>query len=140
MKTTILVLLAAATSCSGAVHADSHSGKAAWKGKLDKGDTVYVRNINGRVRVVAAKGSSVVVRADARGGAKVEVVAHAGGVTICGVPKAKSYSCEKNGQLDVNGEYPEDSLHAEVLDRLVALARHAAGQPLEDGPPGPDES
>ena len=103
MKTTILVLLAAATGCSGAAYADANSGKSAWTGTIDKGDTVYVRNINGRVRIVASKGSSVVVRADASGGAKVEVVPHAGGVTICGVPKAKSYTCDKDGQLDVNG-------------------------------------
>ncbi len=103
MKTTLLVLLAAAIGCAGAAYADANSGKPAWKGTIGKGDTVYVRNINGQVRIVASSGNKVVVRADASGGAKVEVVPHAGGVTICGIPKANSYTCDKDGQLRVEG-------------------------------------
>lgn len=42
------------------------------------------------------------------------------------------------GELDETGVYPEGSLHAMVLDRLLELARHAADHEPQDGPSGPE--
>lgn len=61
-----------------------------WRGALDEGDVVEIRGVNGGIRAMAADGNRVVVTAvkkEGRDGSAddvtVEVVEHAGGVTIC---------------------------------------------------------
>lgn len=63
-----------------------------WSGRIDAGDAVEIKGINGEVRAMAASGSQVEVTAVKRGGNRgdpadvtIEVVEHAGGVTICAV-------------------------------------------------------
>ena len=61
-----------------------------WRGGLDAGDAVEVRGVNGPIEAVASSGRQVVVTAVKHEGRKgdpadvtIEVVEHAGGVTIC---------------------------------------------------------
>lgn len=61
-----------------------------WSGTLDRGDALEVRGINGEIEAVATSGRQVKVTALKREGRRgnahdvtIEVVEHAGGVTIC---------------------------------------------------------
>jgi len=68
-----------------------------WSGSIASGKTLEVRGINGALHAVGASGSTALVTATKKGkksdpdDVKIEVVEHAGGVTICAVyPSAKS--------------------------------------------------
>lgn len=62
-----------------------------WRGRLADGQTVEIRGVNGHVRAVGTDGDAVSVTADRHGrrddptSVRIEVVEHAGGVTICAV-------------------------------------------------------
>ncbi|MCA9738665.1 MAG: DUF4097 family beta strand repeat-containing protein [Gemmatimonadota bacterium] len=63
----------------------------AWSGRLDQGDVVEVRGLNGKIRAQATDGSEVEVHAIKRSRSgdvsdvRVEVREHAGGITVCAV-------------------------------------------------------
>jgi hypothetical protein len=68
-----------------------------WSGSIASGKTLEVRGVNGGVRAVGTSGSTALVTATKKGrksdpdDVKIEVVEHAGGVTICAVyPSKKS--------------------------------------------------
>lgn len=62
-----------------------------WRGRLAAGQTVEIRGVNGEIRAVASNDATVQVAADRRArrsdptSVRLEVVEHAGGVTICAV-------------------------------------------------------
>lgn len=62
-----------------------------WTGRIPAGQTIEIRGVNGDIRAMAATGDEVVVQADRRArrddpmSVQIEVVEHAGGVTICAV-------------------------------------------------------
>ncbi len=62
-----------------------------WEGRLEAGETLEVKGVNGRVEAEPAEGGTAVVRAEKRGDrsdpreVRIEVVEHADGVTICAV-------------------------------------------------------
>jgi hypothetical protein len=62
-----------------------------WRGRLDAGQTVEVRGVNGHIRAVPSDDDLVRVEADRYGrrsdptSVRIEVVEHSGGVTICAV-------------------------------------------------------
>jgi hypothetical protein len=62
-----------------------------WSGKIAAGDAIEIKGVNGGIVATAASGSEVEVTAIKKGRrsdpaeVKVEVVEHAGGVTICAV-------------------------------------------------------
>ena len=63
-----------------------------WSGRVDRGDAVEIKNINGGIQATLASGDRVAVTAvkkdNGRGDPKdvrIEVVEHAGGVTLCAV-------------------------------------------------------
>jgi len=117
--------------CSSPARAQSSAGSADYSGTLAAGDTVYVRNVNGNIDVVASKGDKVVVRAKTTGGATVKTVEHAGGITVCGIPKARRATCGPNGDLDVDGVNSGDSaahLEIEVPARAVVDASTVNGE------------
>jgi hypothetical protein len=65
-------------------------GDFQWSGRIDRGDAIEIKGINGEIRAMAASGSEVEVGAVKHGGNRgdpdqvtFEVVEHAGGVTIC---------------------------------------------------------
>ena len=93
-----------------------------WAGKLAAGKTFEVRGVNGPIRAVASSGSEielVAIRTGRRSdpeSVKIEVVPHAGGVTVCAVYPSKNDSrpneCKPNGggrmnvrNNDVNVEF-----------------------------------
>lgn len=92
-----------------------------WTGKIAAGKTFEVRGINGRMRATAASGSEVELVAIRTGrrsdpeSVKIEVVPHAGGVTICAVYPSRDDSrpneCKPGGghmntrNNDVNVEF-----------------------------------
>ncbi|HXG45482.1 MAG TPA: DUF4097 family beta strand repeat-containing protein [Gemmatimonadales bacterium] len=77
----------AATPCGSALAAQDFS----WKGALAAGQTLEIRGINGDIRAGRASGPEAQVTAVKRGKRSdpgevtIEVVEHAGGVTICAV-------------------------------------------------------
>ncbi|MGD8495320.1 MAG: DUF4097 family beta strand repeat-containing protein [Gemmatimonadales bacterium] len=63
-----------------------------WRGRIDRGDVLEVRGINGRIDASAASGNQIEVTAVKTEGRKgdpddvtFDVVEHAGGVTICAI-------------------------------------------------------
>lgn len=82
-----------------------------WKGKIPAGQTIEIRGINGAIRAASGSGPEVEVSAvkHARKSdpddVKIEVVTHAGGVTICAVypgRHGRTNSCEPGGGHDNN--------------------------------------
>lgn len=92
-----------------------------WSGKIAEGKTFEVRGINGPIRAVASTGSEaelVAIRTGRRQdpeSVKIEVVQHAGGVTVCALYPSKDESrpnvCKPGGgrmnvrNNDVNVEF-----------------------------------
>src|SRR5438046_9528215 len=74
-----------------------------WKGTLAAGQTVELRGIQGDMNIEGVAGNEVEVTANKSEGAdevRIEVVPHAGGVTICAVYPGDSGSpngCEAGG-------------------------------------------
>lgn len=73
------------------IPATAHAQDFTWRGRLAANRTIEVRGVNGGIRAVAARGNEVVVTADKHARRSdpdevtIEVVEHAGGVTICAV-------------------------------------------------------
>ncbi len=67
-----------------------------WRGRVEPGKTLEIRNVNGAIHAAPASGNEVVVTAVKSGRrsdpseVKIEVVPHDGGVTICAVYPAKN--------------------------------------------------
>ncbi len=66
-----------------------------WKGRVDRGDVIEIRGVNGSVRAERTSGGEVEVVARIRSrksdpeSVRMEVVEHAGGVTVCAVYPSK---------------------------------------------------
>ncbi|MEJ2503155.1 MAG: DUF4097 family beta strand repeat-containing protein [Gemmatimonadota bacterium] len=86
-RQTLLTLILAAVPASLAGQETDFD----WRGRLDEGQTIEVRGVNGQVRAVGTDDDIVSVTADRHGrrddpmSVRIEVVEHAGGVTICAV-------------------------------------------------------
>jgi len=90
-------LAAALASLAGATPAMAQKEQQfSWHGRIASGQTVEVRGINGSIDASPATGSEVEVVAVKRGRrddpsqVKIDVVPHAGGVTICAVYPSRS--------------------------------------------------
>lgn len=96
-----------------------------WAGRLSAGDAVEVKGINGSIRAGAASGAEVEVRASAHGRksdpstVRIEVVEHAGGVTVCAVypsPEGeRANSCEPGEGGRMNTRHNDVTIDFEVL-------------------------
>ena len=73
-----------------------------WQGKVDRGDAIEIKGINGGIKATGISGGQVTVSAIKRGkdddpaDVRIEVVEHSGGVTICAVyadVKGKKNEC-----------------------------------------------
>lgn len=86
-----LAVLFAALVSAGAGAASAQSNEFSWRGSVAAGRWVEIRGINGRIEATAATGGEVEVVATKHGRrsdpseVRVEVIEHAGGVTICAV-------------------------------------------------------
>jgi len=90
------------TIALGAWPRAAHSQDFNWHGRLAPGKRLEVKGVNGDVRAVAASGAEVVVTAAKRArrsdpeDVKIEVIEHAGGVTICAVYPTPSRARREN--------------------------------------------
>jgi DUF4097 and DUF4098 domain-containing protein YvlB len=94
MRTTIRygsLLAGAAVIALAAATEGAAQDRFDWRGQVAPGRTIEIKGVNGAVSAVATSGNEVRVRAEktARrsdpGEVRIEVVEHAGGVTICAV-------------------------------------------------------
>jgi cytoskeletal protein CcmA (bactofilin family) len=90
VRTTVAFLAAAGALASGAAPALAQE-QFQWSGRVAEGRAIEIKGVNGDVNAVAAPGGEVRVTATKRGRRSspaevlIEVVEHAGGVTICAV-------------------------------------------------------
>ncbi|MDQ2670160.1 MAG: DUF4097 family beta strand repeat-containing protein [Gemmatimonadota bacterium] len=106
-----------------------------WRGRVAAGRTVEVKGVNGDIRAEAASGDQVEVTATKTARRSdpetvtIEVVEHAGGVTICAVYPTPSNSRRQNecapggGQMNVNN----NDVQVDFVVRLPANVRLDAG-------------
>ena len=99
-----------------AVHpSDQQAEDWEWSGRIDRGDAIEIKGINGEIVASATSGNEVRVRAkkESSGGrsdpssVRIEVVEHSGGVTICTMypnKKNKPNECAPGDQGRLNAE------------------------------------
>ena len=86
--TTIAALIVAAIAV---LPGSSNAQEFEWQGRVDRGDGVEIKGINGDIDATYTSGSEVRVRAEKKGRdddpseVRIEVVEHGDGVTICAV-------------------------------------------------------
>ncbi len=86
-------MMAIAVACAGTIclPATVEAQDFEWSGRIDSGDRIEIKNINGEINATYTSGSEVRVsatkeaRKDDPKDVRIEVVEHAGGVTICAV-------------------------------------------------------
>lgn len=111
-RMTAVTAAALAMWTAGAAAAGAQgTGTFEWDGRLEEGRTLEVKGVNGRIEAEPAAGGTASVRAEKRarrgdpGDVRIEVVEHAGGVTICAVyPRSGGENrCEpgQGGEQDV---------------------------------------
>jgi hypothetical protein len=87
-----------------------------WHGRIAAGKTLEIRGVNGRIEAEPASGNEVVVTATKRAhrsdpdDVKIQVVEHAGGVTICAVYPGSSNRCG-----------PDDDYHMSTRNNDVEI-------------------
>jgi len=92
----LLASAALLAACNDSTGPDGNGGPSGaesfqWSGQIAAGGTVEIKGINGDIRAVRAAGSTVRVSALKKGSSddpstvRIEVVEHAGGVTVCAV-------------------------------------------------------
>lgn len=88
MKNSLVALAVTAMAATGA---EAQAQDFEWRGRVAEGRTVEIRGVNGDIRATASDDATVQVVADRHGrrsdpgSVRIEVVEHAGGVTICAV-------------------------------------------------------
>lgn len=106
MNTLRIAAIVAATPFALLAQADFH-----WQGRVNPGQTVEIRNINGTIHAETANGSDIVAdahksshRSDINA-VRIDVVPHAGGVTLCAVYPSDSGTNEckpGGGRMNTN--------------------------------------
>lgn len=88
MKCSLLAIALSAVAATGAMAQDTDFH---WQGRLDDGQILEIRGVNGNIRAEPSPDGTARVEAFRRGrrsdpaSVRIEVVEHAGGVTICAV-------------------------------------------------------
>jgi hypothetical protein len=126
----LLVPVLAATPLDAAAQADDFS----WRGRLSADQTLEVRGVMGSIRAELASGDAIEVRAAKRGGRRsdatdvnIEVVPHAGGVTICAVYPTPRGTRREN-RCGPDGSYSMNTSNNDV--RVDFVVRVPAGVQL----------
>ncbi|KPK57957.1 MAG: hypothetical protein AMS21_10955 [Gemmatimonas sp. SG8_38_2] len=96
-----------------------------WSGRVDRGQHVEIKGINGEVRAERTSGNEVEVRAEKRGKkddpstVSIEVVEHENGVTICAVYPSKDEDepneCRPGGRGKMNVKNNDVSVEFTVM-------------------------
>ncbi len=100
-----VTLLAAATLAAGVLPAAAGGTDRSfeWSGRIERGKTIEIKTINGRIDAVATDGDRVEVRATKRwkrsdpDEVTIEVLEHDGGVTICTHYPGRGNRCSAGG-------------------------------------------
>jgi DUF4097 and DUF4098 domain-containing protein YvlB len=120
-----------------------------WHGVVAPGQTIEVKGVNGDVTAEAAAGPEVEVTADRRGrrsnpdDVHLEVVPHAGGVTICAVYPSKDASrpneCRpgSEGRMNVQNNDVSVKFHVRVPKGVRFAGRTVNGEIEAQGLNGP---
>lgn len=86
-----------------AAHQERQDGDFSWSGAIRPGQVLEVVGVNGPITAVAASGDRAEVTATKRARhsdpaeVRIEVVEHAGGVTLCAVYPGRGNACEPGG-------------------------------------------
>jgi hypothetical protein len=107
-----------------------------WEGRMVPGSTLEIRGVNGSVRAVPATGSEARVEAVRTGRrsdpseVRIEVVEHAGGVTICAVYPGQRNACRpgSDARLGANRNDVQVNFDVEVPAGVHLTARTANGR------------
>lgn len=119
-----------------------------WQGSIDRGDAIEIKGINGDIKATGSSGSQVMVTAVKKGkkddpaDVRIEVVEHAGGVTICAVyPDVKGEKNEcapgKEGRLSSRDNDVSVSFSVQVPAGVRLVAKTVNGG-IEAGGLGAD--
>jgi len=103
------IAVAALVTVAAVPAAAQQSETFEWSGTVDAGDTVRIRNVNGKIEARAASGSQVEIVAEKKGkrddpaAVRIEVVEHEGGVVVCALYDQERAVCspdEYRGRSD----------------------------------------
>jgi len=124
MRTTMMMAAAAGLSTLLNVSPAAAQADFQWRGQLTAGQAIEIKGINGDVRATASSTGEVEVTAarTARrsnpADVRIEVVPHAGGVTICAVypsvPGREPNTCEPGGRGKSNTRDNDTVVHFDV--------------------------
>ncbi len=101
----------------------------AWTGRLERGGTLEIKNINGSIRVVAAEGDQIQVTARTRArrsdpeSVTVEMVEYRGGLTICAVYPTPPSSRRDNECAPGSGGHMDTHRNDVRVDFTVRVPR-----------------
>ena len=125
------------------VDRDADQQEFDWQGRLDAGDVLEIKGVNGAIRAVAASGRSARVEAEktARRSdpseVRIEVVEHSGGVTICAVypNRERANRCEpgEGGRNSVRNNDVSVEFEVEVPAGVRFVARTVNGDVEAEG-------
>jgi hypothetical protein len=113
-----------------------------WRGSVADGEQLWIRNMNGEIRVEAAEGTEIEVLAEKRGkknspsAVEIVTVMGAGGVTICALWEARESSCEPGGGYRHSGKKKSDvnvRFVVRLPDGVPLDARNTNGKIVANG-------
>ncbi len=139
----VLLLSAAVAVCSDATGPDLIASD--WEGRIDVGDAIEIKGVNGRIEAFPTDGELVRVITTKRGFAddpalvRLEVVTHSGGVTICAVypspPAEPPNECAPglDGRMNVQNNDVEVDFTVHVPEGVDFVARDVNGPVRAEG-------
>lgn len=115
-------------------------GDFAWSGRIDTGDAIEIKGVNGDVIAQVSDGREVEVTATKRARrsdpdeVRIEVVEHRDGVTICAVYPGRDNSCEPGdgGRNHVKNNDVQVTFHVRVPEGVTFVGRTINGDVQAD--------
>lgn len=116
-----------------------------WEGEIARGDRLEIKGVNGEITAAAAPGGTAIVEATTRSergdpsAVRIEVVEHAGGVTICAVyptpPGRKPNQCRPGeaGRMSVKDDETLVRFEVRVPAGVTFHARNVNGGIAAEG-------
>lgn len=130
MKSSLLAIAISAVAATGAT---AQASDFDWQGRLGDGQTLEIRGVNGNVRAEASPDGTARVEAVRRGrrsdpaSVRIEVVEHAGGVTICALYPTPRNARQENTCRPGGGQNStsNNDVQVDFTVRVPANARFA---------------
>lgn len=125
----------AETKAAEASAPSSQEGEFRWEGRVDRGDVIEIKGVNGDIVAERGSGSSVEVVAEKRArrsdpdAVRIEVVEHSGGVTVCAVYPGRDNRCEPGdgGKNRVRNNDVQVTFHVRVPEGVDFHGRTVNG-------------